>query len=157
MAETESSWLSLLNVSIFLGLLFFVARRVFFSAPDESVEDEPEPLVFTRFTPATLVHYNGTNDPRVLIAVKGKVYDVTTGKSFYGPGGPYSNFAGRDASRGLAKNSFDDEVLTSIDQPIDTLEDLTDEERKTLNDWAGLFESKYIHCGELVNESPKDK
>lgn len=157
MAESESSWLSLVNICIFLGILLFLVRRAFFTASDELVESEPEPLVFTRFTPATLAHYNGSLDPRVLIAVKGKVYDVTAGKSFYGPGGPYSNFAGRDASRGLAKNSFDPDVLTAIDEPIDTLEDLTDDERKTLDDWAGLFASKYIHCGELVNETAKDK
>jgi membrane-associated progesterone receptor component len=57
----------------------------------------------------------------------------------------YANFAGRDASRGMAKQSFDDgeilvlvqhscklirhpEVLTAIDQPLDKLEDLTSSE-----------------------------
>ena len=33
----------------------------------------------------------------------GKVFDVTGGASFYGPGGAYGVFAGTDASRGLAK------------------------------------------------------
>lgn len=157
MAQQESSWLSSFNIVILIGLIFFVARRLFFSASDEPIEDEPEPLVFTRFTPTTLANYNGVSDSRVLIAVKGKVYDVTAGKNFYGPEGPYSNFAGRDASRGLAKNSFDEEVLTALDEPIDCLEDLTEEELKSLNDWAGLFDSKYIHCGELVNETFKEK
>ena len=31
----------------------------------------------------------------------------------------------RDASRGLAKNSFDPDILTDINEPIDTLTDLT--------------------------------
>jgi len=61
-------------------------------------------------------------------------------------GGMYGNFAGRDASRGMAKQSFDlgecrfsigcpkmdsilnissqIEMLTPVDQPIDKLEDL---------------------------------
>ncbi|KAJ9102574.1 hypothetical protein QFC21_002975 [Naganishia friedmannii] len=36
------------------------------------------------------------------------VFDVSAGRSFYGPDGPYGNFAGRDASRGMAKQSFDE-------------------------------------------------
>jgi len=58
----------------------------------------------------------------------------------------YGNFAGRDASRGMAKQSFDDgewvwtdalamyliyifvEILTPIDQPLDKLEDLMPDE-----------------------------
>ena len=59
----------------------------------------------------------------------------------------YANFAGRDASRGMAKQSFDEgllsfyswllsiqiiyqntEMLTPIDQPLDRLEDLKPDE-----------------------------
>jgi membrane-associated progesterone receptor component len=116
----------------------------------------PEPLVFKTFTPRTLKPFNGTDDPRVLLAVQGKVFDVTAGKSFYGPGGPYANFAGRDASRGLAKNSFDEEMLTDVDKPIDKLEDLTEEERGSLRDWKGHFEGKYLLVGRLVDEGSEE-
>ena len=64
--------------------------------------------------------------------------------------GPYGNFAGRDASRGLAKNSFDKSMLTSLDAPIDKLEDLNDEEKESLSDWAGHFEGKYQLVGKLI-------
>jgi len=37
-------------------------------------------------------------------------------------GGPYENFAGRDASRGLACQSFDEEMLTAdLTAPLDDL------------------------------------
>jgi membrane-associated progesterone receptor component len=65
--------------------------------------------------------------------------------------GPYGNFAGHDASRGLAKGSFDLEMITPIDQPIDTLSDLTEEEWAALNDWEAHFANKYECIGELIS------
>lgn len=115
-----------------------------------------EAFVFKTYTPKTLQPFNGTDDPRVLLAVEGKVFDVSSGRSFYGPGGPYENFAGRDASRGLAKNSFDEEMLTPIGNPIDKLEDLTEEERGSLRDWKSHFEGKYLLVGRLVEEGSEE-
>lgn len=112
----------------------------------------PAPVVFKTFTPKTLLPFNGADDPHVYLGVQGKVFDVTAGKSFYGPGGPYANFAGRDASRGLAKNSFEEDMLTDPSKPLDLLEDLNDEEKRSLKDWAGHFEGKYMLVGRLVNE-----
>ncbi|CAG8510010.1 16823_t:CDS:2 [Racocetra fulgida] len=51
-----------------------------------------------------------------------------------------------------SKNSFDMDVLTPIDQPLDTLEDLTRDEIDSLNDWHGHFAAKYQHVGNLVND-----
>lgn len=68
-------------------------------------------------------------------------------------GGPYGNFAGRDASRGLAKNSFDMEMLTDDDKPIDKLEDLNKDEWDSLREWEQHFANKYLLVGTLV-ENP---
>ncbi|KAJ3140354.1 hypothetical protein HK100_010251 [Physocladia obscura] len=65
----------------------------------------------------------------------------------------YGNFAGRDASRGLAKNSFDADMVQPLDLPIDELKDLTGDEVKALNEWAQFFHYKYIHIGFLVNQN----
>lgn len=54
-------------------------------------------------------------------------------------GGPYSNFGGRDASRGLAKQSFEEDMLTATDKPIDPLEDLTKSEWENLRGWEGKY------------------
>ena len=111
----------------------------------------PPATVFRTFTPRTLIEYNGEGDKPVYLAIRGRVFDVTRGKNFYGPGGPYSNFAGRDASRGLACGSFDESMLTKdLDGPLDTLEDLGPEELETLRGWEERFEEKYLVVGRLV-------
>ncbi|GAA5971105.1 hypothetical protein JCM8115_003062 [Rhodotorula mucilaginosa] len=126
--------------------------------PDEAYNwrprRHPESQLWRTWTPQELQKYDGT-DPnheggKILFAIRRKVYDVTAGKSFYGPGGPYATFAGRDASRGLAKQSFEADMLSPLDQPIDNLSDLTESEWKNLRDWESHFETKYTKCGDYV-------
>ncbi|GAA6005694.1 hypothetical protein JCM11491_003728 [Sporobolomyces phaffii] len=108
------------------------------------------------FTPDQLAKFDGkpatadSTGGRILFAIRRKVYDVTSGASFYGPGGPYEIFAGRDASRGLAKQSFDEAMLTPLDRPIDALDDLTKSEWDNLTGWESHFGTKYFQCGDLV-------
>ncbi|WFD43981.1 Dihydrodipicolinate synthase [Malassezia psittaci] len=121
--------------------------------------EHPKSTEFVTYTPKTLAIYDGTggddsvDGSRILLAINGRVFDVSSGKNFYGPGGPYGNFAGRDASRGMAKQSFDLAMLTPLDQPIDTLQDLTNGERKNMMEWESHFAGKYPIVGELVNEA----
>lgn len=94
----------------------------------------------------------------VYLAVKGRVFDVTRGRNFYGPGGPYANFAGRDASRGLAKGSFDEDMLTKdLDGPLDTLTDLNQEELEAMAGWEERFLEKYLVVGKLVAVGEEEK
>lgn len=46
----------------------------------------PPTLLFQTYTPRTLEPFNGKEGKRILLAIKGVVYDVTAGRSFYGPG-----------------------------------------------------------------------
>ena len=85
-------------------------------------------------------------------AVRGRVFDVSRGRNFYGPGGPYSNFAGRDATRGLACGSFDEDMLTKdLDGPLDTLSDLGPEQFEALRNWEETFLGKYEVVGKFVS------
>ena len=43
-----------------------------------------------------------------------QVYDVTDGKSFYGPEGVYGSFAGHDVTRAFALNSLDEKDLDDL-------------------------------------------
>ncbi|KAE8230429.1 hypothetical protein CF326_g4572 [Tilletia indica] len=114
----------------------------------------PETVVWTRFTPRTLAVHDGSggSKSKILLGIHGKVFDVSKGRNFYGPDGPYGNFAGRDASRGMAKQSFDLEMLTPLDQPIDKLDDLTPAELNNMREWIGHFSAKYPQVGVLVEE-----
>lgn len=97
------------------------------------------------FTPEQLIQYNGTDPSKpIYVAIKGRVFDVTTGKSFYGPGGAYAMFAGKDASRALAKMSKNDEDVTP------SLDGLTEKEVGVLSDWEKKFEAKYPVVGRVV-------
>lgn len=143
--------ISLNTALIIVVILFFIKSMVGVATTENPLDQkESDPLVIEgKFTPKTLAQYNGTDNARIFIAVRNKVFDVTQGATFYGPGGPYENFAGRDASRGLALNSFDLACLTPIDQPIDALADLSKEELESLDSWEQHFESKYKVVGTL--------
>ncbi|GAA5909350.1 cytochrome b5-like heme/steroid binding domain-containing protein [Sporobolomyces salmoneus] len=115
----------------------------------------PKSTKWEKFTPEQLAKFDGKqpgeqDGGRILFAIRRKVYDVTAGKSFYGPGGSYEIFAGRDASRGLAKQSFEPDMLTPLDQEIDTLEDLTKTEWDNLLGWETHFQTKYFQCGDYI-------
>jgi Cytochrome b5-like Heme/Steroid binding domain len=63
---------------------------------DGAAEDDPdEPDPPRNFTLQQLGHYDGQKDEKsgedkpVYLSVNGIVFDVTKGKDFYGPGGPY--------------------------------------------------------------------
>ena len=166
-----------LNVVLLLLALYLLASLVPSSAfipsptslPTSPVEynwrpaAHAETIVWRTWRPEELRGYDGTRHDgeekgRIMFAIRRKVYDVTTGRSFYGSGqsprsrpafphlasppltecsagGPYAIFAGRDASRGLAKQSFEPEMLTPLDEPIDDLKDLSTAEWDNLRDW----------------------
>jgi membrane-associated progesterone receptor component len=143
-----------LNWGLALLVVYF-ARQYMSAKPPPQIPPQPKAVVFRDFTPIELSEFDGrqSKDAPIYMAVNGRVFDVSAGRHFYGPEGPYGNFAGRDASRGLAKGSFDLDMLTPIDQPIDTLQGLDDEEKEALKDWEIHFAGKYIEVGKLVENT----
>jgi membrane-associated progesterone receptor component len=109
-----------INSALFLFILSSVYQIVFPSSrssrkiPTEfksgyswMPKTHPATVLYKVYTPTTLEPFHGKDGGRILLAISGVVYDVSAGANFYGPGGMYGNFAGRDASRGMAKQSFD--------------------------------------------------
>jgi membrane-associated progesterone receptor component len=90
--------------------------------------------------------FDGSRDSQIFIAIKGVVYDVTSAKVVYQPGGEYHVFAGKEISRGLAKSALTDDEI----QPYGDLEGLTKEELEALDGWISYYAGKYKVVGKIV-------
>ena len=76
---------------VLLGVCSVLVYKIFFSRKREDSGPPPEPqlprMKRRDFTLEQLREFDGKRaDGRLLIAVNGKVFDVTRGKRFYGPG-----------------------------------------------------------------------
>ncbi|URD79587.1 membrane steroid-binding protein [Musa troglodytarum] len=116
----------------------------------EVVDPLPPPVQLGEVTEEELRAYDGS-DPKkpLLMAIKGQIYDVTQSRMFYGPGGPYALFAGKDASRALAKMSFEQNDLTG------DISGLGPFELEALQDWEYKFTGKYTKVGTIKKTVPE--
>ena len=94
---------------------------------------------------------DGTDGAPIYVALRGRVYDVSTGTAFYGPGKPYHHFVGRDASRAFATGCRAAECVSA------DLDGLTPSQLRELDRWMEMYEThdKYTFVGTLV-EDPVD-
>lgn len=132
-----------------VGIIAVLVYKIFKSRSRSDEVAQPVkqlPKIRRDFTVEELKEYNGTGpDGRILVAVNGNVYDVTKGARFYGPGGPYAAFGGRDASRGLATFS----VVPGKDD-YDDLSDLNTDEMNSVKEWEEQFKERYDYVGKLL-------
>ncbi|GJP61645.1 hypothetical protein CLOP_g18784 [Closterium sp. NIES-67] len=140
LAPSTTVSLLVLIASIIYAVFSYVQHR---AAPvPPPVPGPPEPIKIGEITLEELSQYSGSDPEKpILLAIRGKIYDVTRGKHFYGPGGPYEVFAGKEASRAFAKMSTD---------PKDAVADLTGltySEMETLRDWESSLQFKYDVVG----------
>ncbi|CAH9069846.1 unnamed protein product [Cuscuta europaea] len=141
-----------------LGLaIYYVASGLFGSSDrgrsyefEEKGEPLPPPVQVGEITEEELRQYDGS-DPKkpLLMAIKSQIYDVSQSRVFYGPGGPYAIFAGRDASRALAKMSFEEKDLTGDISGLGAFE------IDALRDWEYKFMSKYVKVGTVKATVPE--
>lgn len=114
----------------------------------ESTKKHLEKMPKQDFYLEELSQYDGSNsEGRLLMGVLGRVFDVTDSKDFYGPGGPYSVFSGRDASRGLATFSVE---KSQFKDTYDDLNDLTSSQLSSVKEWEQQFLEKYPVVGKLL-------
>jgi len=104
-------------------------------------EDEEKPDPPRNFTAKQLRFFDGTTEPNstdpkpVYLSLNGTVFDVSTGRGFYGPGGPYEMFAGRECGVALAKMSFNTEYLDNVH----ACKTLNHGEKMELENWIQKF------------------
>ncbi|KAL4230531.1 cytochrome b5 [Mactra antiquata] len=148
-----------LNLAL-LGVCGFLLYKIFIGQKKQEAPRPKEPelpkLKKQDMTLEQLREYDGKGpEGRILLAANGKVFDVTRGKRFYGPGGPYGLFAGRDASRALATFSMTDDVFR---MEYDDLSDLSSMQMESVREWEMQFTEKYDYVGRLLKpgEQPRD-
>ncbi|KAG7511038.1 hypothetical protein JOB18_038714 [Solea senegalensis] len=95
------------------------------------------------FTEEELSRYDGSEEAQpIYMALKGVVFDVSSGQEFYGKDAPYNALAGKDCTRAVAKMSLEPADLTS-----DTTS-LTEDELKSLDSiFEGTYKAKYPIVG----------
>jgi predicted heme/steroid binding protein len=81
----------------------------------------------------------------LLLSILGRIYDVSGGKAFYGPGKAYHKLVGKDASRAFCTGCLEPACL------ISSLQGLSPEQRREADKWVELYEwhDKYKLVGRL--------
>ena len=76
---------------------------------------------------------------------RGNIYDVSASPSYYGPGGGYQFFSGRDASRAYITGCFSTHLTHD-------LRGLSDAQVKSLQTWVEFYKtsSKYSYIGKVL-------
>lgn len=99
------------------------------------------------FTLNELAKYNGQPGSLGLyLSFLGTVYNVSKGEKYYGPGGSYSFFAGKDATRAFITGEFKENDL------IDDISDLELDSFGTVQDWQNFYQKEYDIIGRLVGK-----
>ncbi|KAM6466465.1 neuferricin isoform 1-T3 [Liasis olivaceus] len=99
----------------------------------------------TTLSAAELSRYTGAEgSPGLYLAVLGQVFDVQRGRRHYGPGGAYSCFSGKDASRAFATGDFTPAGL------VDDISGLSPPQMLAIQNWLSFYNKNYVHIGKVA-------
>ena len=98
---------------IYIALAGLVTLAVYYFGSSGSASPSTSSNGKLQLTDDQLASYTGADPEKpIYIALNGTIFDVSEGSSFYGPGGHYGHFAGRDATRAWVSECFQPEYLT---------------------------------------------
>lgn len=88
----------------------------------------------------------------LLLAVRGRIYDVTAGAAFYGPGRSYHKLVGKDATRAFCTGCLEPDCL------IASTTGLSESQLKEAARWIELYEhhDKYKLVGQVREPPPPE-
>ncbi|KAG6375090.1 cytochrome b5 [Boletus reticuloceps] len=99
------------------------------------------------FSESYLATFDGTDPSKpIYIAIDGDVFDVSSSRHTYGPGGSYYSMAGIDAARSFATGCF-------ATHRTHDLRGLTDQELKGIENWKRFFtdHKAYFKVGRVLH------
>ncbi|VDN51325.1 unnamed protein product [Dracunculus medinensis] len=142
----EIGWSDLLVIIFIVVILYrFFIKKTEIRLPEVK---QLAPMRKRDFTLRQLREFNGNDNERILLAICGRVFDVTRGKDFYGPGGPYGILAGRDATRALATMQ-----LEHVSDDYEDWNQLPQAEKSEAMEWCQRLSLKYPQVGRLIADS----
>ena len=162
--DAGSSWCQLLSCSrvashqlmaqrlfLFSGFTAFVAVLLLYFCPDSLSPWLPrrQPSCLSPadllLSPDSLKQHDGSDPSKgIYLAFLGIVYDVSRGAKHYGPGGTYSMFAGRDATRAFVTGNFESDHLQ------DDVTDLESAAFAGIKEWEQFYAREYSRVGLVI-------
>ncbi|CAK7896469.1 hypothetical protein CAAN1_03S03796 [[Candida] anglica] len=115
------------------------------------------------YTRSQLALYNGVDNPKIYVAIRGYIYDVSNNTKNYGPGKGYHKLVGKDVSRLLGLNRLqlkvpDQKEQVSLSSPPQGLEfttwyteDLNEKQNSIIDKWCIFFRKRYEIVGIVVD------
>jgi predicted heme/steroid binding protein len=92
-----------LQPSLFLAIAMIAALVLVFGASAQSTTDA------LKLTEEELKAYDGTDPNKpIYLGIDGLIFDVSSSPAFYGPGGHYHHFVGKDATRAWVTECWDE-------------------------------------------------
>ncbi|KAJ3100984.1 hypothetical protein HDU97_001740 [Phlyctochytrium planicorne] len=104
-------------------------------------------------TAAELAQYDGSDPTKpIYLAINGKIFDVSGAPNYYGKGGGYGFFSGKDATRAYITGM--NETTISSYSPV-----RFEAQMNELNGWVEFYENHdiYFYVGRVINDPiPED-